>query len=303
MAKYLAIDIGGTNIKFGLVDDKGAILEQAEIALPMNKETNATDFLEVILKFVYPYEKQIDGIAISMPGIIDSEAGYCFSAGAIYCLAQTNIVDLIKERINLPVTVQNDGKCAALAELWVGNLKGSKNSAAVLLGTGIAGGLIINGELYNGHNFAAGEMSFMLFNASETATGFWAGKSSAPTLVRKVSEKVDISDLDGRRVFKLIEDGNELALTSLDEFCEDLAAQLYSLQALLDLEMFAIGGGISKQPKLIERLQAQIDLYNENHPMKAYMSFIPKPKVTTCKFYNDSNLIGAVYHHIKSTSK
>jgi len=303
--KYLAIDIGGTNVKFGLLDAKGKILERAEIEVPLSKETSSSDFLDVVLKFVYPYEKQIEGVAISMPGIIDSESGYCLSAGAIHCLAEVNVVQLIKKHINLPVTVQNDGKCAVLAEHWIGNLRGYKNSAVVLLGTGIGGGLIINGELYNGHNFAAGEMSFMLFNASEKEFGFWAGKNSTTALVRKVSEKTDIplSKLNGRKVFELIEEGNEFALTVLEEFCEDLASQLYSLQSLLDLEMFAIGGGISKQPKLMEILQKKIDYYNDNHPMESYMSFIPKPKVITCKFYNDSNLIGAVYHHLKLTSK
>jgi predicted NBD/HSP70 family sugar kinase len=296
--KYLAIDLGGTDIKYALMTEAAEILEKSKVATPCAMTTTISDLICVLSDIISKYQAEIKGIALSLPGILDSNTGHSYSSGAIYYVAGNNLPKLLQEKFNLPVTVENDGKAAALAELWKGSLTGVQNAAVVLLGTGVGGGLIINGQLYKGNNFAAGEMSFMLSNP---ALGeYWGATGGSSHLLKLVSQKKDIplGKLDGYKVFEMANNGDEQVLSALDEYTEGVVYQLYNLQSLLDLDVFAIGGGISQQPLLLDYMQKHIDEQCENHPFREFMPFIPTPRLITCKFYNDSNLIGALYHHL-----
>ena len=302
-SKYLAIDLGGTEIKYALITEAADILEKSKVATPREMKTTMSDLIDVLGDIISKYQAEIKGIALSSPGIIDSDTGHSYSSGAIHYIAGNNLPKLLHEKFNLPVTVENDGKAAALAELWKGSLTGVQNAAVVLLGTGVGGGLIINGQLYKGRNFAAGEMSFMLSNP---ALGeYWGGTGGSSHLLKLVSKKkkIPFEALDGYKVFEMINAGDADALAALDGYTEGLVYQLYNMQSLLDLDVFAIGGGISQQPLLLEYMQKHIDEECGNHPFKEYMPFIPTPKLTTCKFFNDSNLIGALYHHLNKVNE
>ena len=97
---------------------------------------------------VEKYQKQIEGIAVSMPGMLDSRKGYCVTGGMLAYFSEVPVVQLLEQRYKLPVTIENDGKCAALAEKWKGSLKDCRNGAVVVLGTGVGGGIIIDHKLY-----------------------------------------------------------------------------------------------------------------------------------------------------------
>jgi len=295
---YLAIDLGGTAIKYALMNADAEILEKSKIKTPVGSDQTIADLMEALGNIILKYHNHIKGIALSLPGVVDSTTGYSYSSGAIHYVAENNLAQLIQEKYNLPVSVENDGKCAALAELWKGSLAHVQNGAVVLLGTGVGGGIIIDGKLYKGNRFAAGELSFMLSNPAKQA--FWGSTGGTPQLLRLTSKKTNVSvdELDGVKVFEMISAGDKNALVALDEYTEHLVYQLYNLQALLDLDVFAIGGGISQQPILMEYLQKHIDDFCSNHPFRAFMPYIPTPKITTCQFFNDSNLIGALYHHL-----
>ncbi|MCL2560407.1 MAG: ROK family protein [Turicibacter sp.] len=295
---YLAIDLGGTEIKYALITKNAEILEKCKIPTPRERTTTMDDLIEALSTIISKYQEKIKGIALSLPGVLDSDTGYSYSSGALHYIAGNNLPEALQEKFNLPVTVENDAKSAALAELWKGSLTDVQNAAVVLLGTGVGGGIIIDGKLYKGKRFSAGEMSFML---SDPASGeFWGATGGSSALLRLVSEKIDVpfKELDGHKVFEMANEGDELVLSALDTYTRGIALQLYNLQSLLDLDVFAIGGGISQQPILMTYLQKHVDDFCGNHALGKYMPFIPTPKLTTCKFFNDSNLIGALYHHL-----
>ena len=302
--KYLAIDFGGTEIKYALMSKAGKILEKGKNKTPERDKT-LDDLMTVLDGIIPKYLEQINGIALSLPGILDSNTGYSYSSGVLIYLTGHNLPELLKEKYNLPVTVENDGKAAALAELWLGSLTDIDNAAVVLLGTGVGGGIIIDKELYRGNKFAAGEASFMLTNPKELE--FWGGTGGSRYLLKLASDKLGIpaEKLDGYTFFEKANAGDEEMLAVLAKYCDGLAQQLYNLQVLLDLDVIAVGGGISRQPLLHEELQKAVDRFHAKSPFLQIMpgSAIPKPKLTSCKFFNGSNLIGALYHHLKLTNQ
>lgn len=300
---YLAIDLGGTQIKYALMTKEADILEKEKIATPDPSKTNTEDLVQLLSKIISKYVPKIKGIALSLPGILNSDTGQSYTGGTFYYLAEKNLPKLLQAKFNLPVTVENDGKAAALAELWKGSLTHVDNAAVVLLGTAIGGGIIINKKLYKGNTFSAGEMSFILTNP-ETKE-YWGSTGGARHLLKLVSGKLQtpLENLDGYQVFEMANKGDADVLAVLDTYTKGLSYQLYNLQVLLDLDLIAIGGGISRQPLLLEYLQKNINEYCNNHPFKPFMPKIPTPKITTCQHFNEANLIGALYHHLKKQKK
>lgn len=286
----LVFDVGGTFIKYALMNDNSDILEQGKVKTP---EYETDKMLAAFKGVIDNYNDQIDGIAFSLPGMMDNETGYMYSGGAILCFYGVDFFGLMKQITSLPVSIENDAKCAALAELGFGNLKGVQNGAVCILGTGIGGGIITNGKLYKGTHFAAGEFSFINTRSTTSFGDSWAMHNSVPGFVSKVEAELgrEKGSVDGVEVFKLIEEGNEVACKHFDEYINTLAIQLLNLQAILDPEIILIGGGVSKQPLLIEALEKHL-----NEILDANKLFRLPIKVGVCKFFNDSNLIGALYN-------
>ena len=235
-----------------------------------------------------------------MPGMLDNKNGYCVTAGYLAYLAGSTVGDELEARYGLPVTVENDGKCAALAEYWRGSLKGCENGAVVVLGSGVAGGIILNGKLYRGNHFTAGEYSYICTDAENNREmdSYWGLNSGAEGLARTVAKYTgeDWEKYDGIKIFEQANNGDEKVLQGLKEFTDKLAVQIYNLNIYLDLDIIAIGGGISQQPLLHEYLQTSLDEMIEKIPLRVISPYVPVPKLTNCRFYNDANLIGALYH-------
>lgn len=293
--ELLVIDVGGTAIKYALMNDSAEFIEKGTVATP--KDT-IEHFVEVIGTIYDKYKGQIEGIAMSMPGRIDSDRGYLYTGGALRYNDDKDIVSILKNRCPVNITVENDGKCAALAEVWKGNLMDCDDAVVVILGTGVGGGVIKDKKLHKGKHFIAGEFSFVITdnNLQEGSfSNWWGTQSSAATLCMQVAKakKMKPEDVDGYKVFEYANSGDEEVLNILDDYCYKLAIQLYNLQYIYDPEKIAIGGGISKQEILFEYIQKNIDKLAKTLPF-----VMVKPKVVRCKFNNDSNLIGALYVYI-----
>ena len=288
--KKLVFDIGGTFIKYALMNDDCSIVKQDKVKTP---EYELEAMLSTLKGVIDQYNEEIDGIAFSLPGMMDSEKGYMYAGGAIRCFYQVDFFELMKRITDLPVSIENDAKCAALAELGYGNLKGVNNGVVVILGTGIGGGIIKDGKLYKGSHFSAGEFSFVNIHNTTEFADVWALGNSVPKFVSEIEKELgkEQGTLDGRDVFKLIEEQDEVACKHFKEYIETLAIQLLNLQAILDPEVILIGGGVSQQPLLIEALQTRIQEMLDANPI--YKLPI---KVGVCKYFNDSNLIGALYN-------
>ena len=304
MKNYLVFDGGGTFTKYALMDENAVILEKDKVPTPDYTKHTKEDFYQVLDGIVEKYREQIAGIAISMPGMLDSIRGYAVTAGFLNYLANTPVADELSLRYGLPVTIENDGKCAALAEFWKGSLKGCTNGAVVVLGTGVAGGIIIDGKLYRGKRFTAGEYSYFCSNDREPQTleSFWGINGGAQGLAKAVAKYTgkNWEEYDGVEIFRMANASEEAVLKGLKDFTDRLAVQIYNLNILLDLDVIAIGGGISQQPLLHQYLERSIEELIVNHPIRRIAPYIPTPNLTNCMHYNDANLIGALYHFMKT---
>lgn len=307
MKNYLVFDVGGTFIKYALMDDNAVILEKDKVPTPGYEKYGKEDFYHVLDSIAEKYRLQISGIAISMPGMLDSKTGYCVTGGYLTYVCATPVAEELTKRLGIPVTIENDGKCAALAEYWKGSLRGYTNAAVVVLGTGIAGGIILNGQLYRGNRFSAGEYSYVCVEQERpnVMDSYWGMTNGAPGLNQTVAKYVGEEALhyDGIRIFKEANEGNKQVLKGLREFTDHLAVQIYNLNILLDLDIIAVGGGISQQPLLFEYLETSLKEFMKNIPLRSLSPYIPEPRITNCSFYNDANLIGALYHFMNSTKE
>lgn len=318
MANYLTIDVGGTYIKYALMDAEATIIEQGEVPTPKMKLDPEThhyimdkdvmdglwhDFVEAVGGIYDKYADQIEGIAMSAPGRIDAQKGYFYTSGALIYIGERDMAKVMAERCPKPFTVENDAKSAALAELWKGSMKGIDNGIVMTLGTGIGGAVIINGQLYRGTTFAAGEFSCIptQWTQMPVSSTLWSSYASTSSLVRKYAEKKGVSTegVSGRTFFEAANNGEQDALEVLDDFCLGIATGLFGLQLALDVQKVAIGGGISKQPILIKTINKQIkSVWDANKGNPA-----TPPEVVSCEFGNDANLIGALYHYLNEVKK
>lgn len=287
---YLSIDIGGTNVKYAELNNAGNIIEQGKIKTSHKKD----EFLRNIDKIVEKYvKKDIKGIAFCAPGKITHTKIHF--GGALPFLDGIDFAERYK-KYNLPVAVINDGKASVLAENWLGSLKDMKNCAAITLGTGVGGGIIVNGKLLNGAHFQAGELSFLQLNINEPGfDGFAGGYASAVQMIREVNQSFNNDDeTDGLAAFEAINNQRKEAKKIFDDYCKRIAAVIIDIQAVVDLDAIAIGGGISAQPIVIQGInKAYDDILDKNELIKKTFT---RPQILDAKFKNNANLYGALYN-------
>ena len=292
---YLAIDIGGTFIKYAV------ITESAEIKSKGKKPTDI-EHLDVVLDTLEEIWHENEdsnpaGVAISMAGVLDVDRGYAYHGGGVRCIHDLEIVKILEERLKVPVTIENDAKAAALAEVWKGNLSDVRNGIVIVIGTAIGGAVIIDHKVLRGKNLMAGEFSYITLGepGKPSWDDTWGLTGGAPGLIRMTAAKlgVDADTLDGVAVFDLVNGGNEDARAALHEYTDLLAKQIMNLQVIINPERFVIGGGISCQPVLFEELSKSVQLITDT-----FLGHVPAPDIMPCRFFNDSNLIGALYAHL-----
>ena len=330
--KCLAIDLGGSYMKYALIDGEGNLSEKGEAPSPV---TGIENFVHTVVGVYEKFAGCVEGVAISMPGAIDAESGYARTTGAFLDLYGQNIFDLLKERILVPLAVENDGKCAALAEVWKGSLSDCQDGIAVILGTGIAGGIVKNRRLHKGKNFTAGELSCLMIKPNDftmqnimcipgammgltmavaAAKGVDRSTLETAALQKNVGEKTGIDmkegladqaeapentgeqmKIDGPQIFKWLEEGDPVVTGIYQNFISHLALMAYNLQVVYDPEKIVFGGGVSRQERLVPDIRAEVDKIFE-----ALGSLIPvvKPELGNCQFLSDANLVGAMYNYL-----
>ena len=307
MKQYLVLDFGGTYTKYALMDENGAFLERGKV------DSRCED-LDRMLASVAPLKEQFagqfEGVAVSMPGRIDTANGIAYTGGMFKFIRETPMGAKLETLFGVPVTIANDGKCAASAEAWSGALADVKDGLVIVLGTGTGGGIVLNHEVRMGHSFGAGELSVFGASLEKLSGGMTMGQMgrsdivlanylSASGLLRlyglaKGRENA-IPGVDGLQFFEAYDAGEPEAIKTLSEFGRYAAAALYSIQAVLDVEKIAIGGGISARPEVTETIRKAMKRQRE------IMVFTPfqMPEVVPCKYGNSANLIGALSFHLK----
>ena len=304
------IDIGGTFIKYGLMDVDYHLVHTDKIPTPPTIE----EFWQGLEGIVDLVREQIDGIAISCPGEIQKTLGFVFRGGLIPYLRNIPLASKLKQTFDLPVTVINDGDAAGLAEARLGNLKDCPCGAILVLGTGVGLALLSNGDLLRGWQLTE-HLRGRSFDLSERTPEnrrfhrelFLQGISillentgSAVHFVERASQLLNLEEADGIAVFKALDQGgNEELKTLFQAYCYDIAILIFNLQSLLRLEKVTIGGGISSQPLLIDEINHQ---YHDLFSQRGHEQFEALP-IQAARFHNESNLIGAAAYFYSSPNQ
>ncbi len=279
----LAIDIGGTMIKYGLVSSEGEILSTDKIKTEAEKGLD--NILEKIDNIFKKYkENDLVGIAVSGTGQINGMIGEVIGGAPIIPnWIGCNLVEILEKRYNLPAILENDVNCMALGEKWIGSGKDLNNFICLTIGTGIGGGIILNNELFRGENFVAGEFGHILIKKGE-----FQDFASTTALIRLTKEKTG-KILNGEEIFnlekqELIEYKNIIA-----EWIENLTDGLSSLVYCFNPKYIILGGGVIEQGDyLIKKIEDSLS-------KKIGPRFKENLNIKQAKLGNNAGMIGAAY--------
>ena len=287
----LAIDIGGTMIKYGLVSSDGEILSTDKI------ETEAEKGLENILNkidniFKRYKENNPVGIAVSGTGQINGIIGKVIGGNPIIPnWIGTNLVKILEKKYNLPAVLENDVNCVALGEKWVGAGKDLSNFICLTIGTGIGGGIILNNQLFRGENFVAGEFGHILIKKGE-----FEQFASTTALIRLVKERTE-KTLNGKEIFDLEKKEIVEYQEVISEWIENLTDGLSSIVYCFNPANIILGGGVIEQGEpLINRIKNSLF-------KKIGSQFKEKLNIIQAKLGNNAGMIGASYLLLEKINK
>ena len=287
----LAIDIGGTMIKYGLVSSDGEILSTNKI------ETEAEKGLENILNkidniFKRYKENNPVGVAVSGTGQINGIIGKVIGGNPIIPnWIGANLVKILEEKYNLPAVLENDVNCVAFGEKWIGAGKDLSNFICLTIGTGIGGGIILNNQLFRGENFVAGEFGHILIKKGE-----FEQFASTTALIRLVKERTG-KTLNGKEIFDLEKKEIVEYQEVISEWIENLTDGLSSIVYCFNPANIILGGGVIEQGEpLINRIKDS--LFKKIGPQ-----FKGKLNIIQAKLGNNAGMIGASYLLLEKFNK
>lgn len=307
---YLGIDLGGTNIAIGLVDDKGKLISKDSI--PTNKDRDYTEIVKDMADLsIYiikrnSYElKDIKSIGIGCPGTIDSEKGIVIYSNNIK-FNNVPIRSEMQKYIDLPVFIENDANCAALAESVSGAAKGTTNSVTITLGTGIGSGVIIDNKIYSGFNNAASELGHttLILGGKECTCGrggCWEAYASATALIRATQDalrensnsvinkmiKGDMEKIDAKIPFDAAKQGDKIGSMLIDKYIEYLSAGLTNVINAFQPEVLVIGGGVCNQGEYL------LEPVNKLVKQNMFCKEVRQTEIKVAKLGNDAGIVGA----------
>ena len=238
MEKYLAIDVGGSSLKYAVIDEQ--LTFSIHGSVPADISTREHTFA-AIKQLWEEHGEGCCGIAMSIPGAIDRNRGWAYSGGAFLWVKDEPYAQEISDLIGgVPVTIVNDAKSAAMAEIGYGNLKGIDSGVVIVLGTGIGGAVVLNGQVLQGSHFTAGEFSFLRGDVQERegSGDVFANYNGIAGIKSAIKKASGLDDIDGLKAFKMIkEDHNEQVLQGMKDYCYYLAFHIYNIQAALDVQI------------------------------------------------------------------
>ncbi len=301
--KYIfGVDIGGTTVKIGLFDVEGNVLDKWEI--PTRTENDGEKILPDVADSIREKMKQMDkdaiaGVGVGAPGPIDA-------AGVVHRAVNLgwktfNVKETLEALINLPVRAGNDANVAALGEMWMGGGKGYKDLVVVTLGTGVGGGIIVDGRMISGSTGAAGEIGHIHVDDTETDVCNCGNKgcleqfASATGITRLANKKLASTDMDSvlrggevsaKTVFDAVKARDPLAMEVAEQFGKYLGDALAAVAGVVNPEAFVIGGGVSKAGEIL------ID-YIRPHYEKSVFHGCREAKFALATLGNDAGIYGA----------
>lgn len=286
------LDIGGTSIKVAVSDREGNLKEKGFVKVEETFEALMGNIVEWINSMKEKYE--IEGVAISSPGAVDTKIGIVGGASAVPCIHGPNWKEEILKRTSLKASIENDANCAALAEVFSGTAKGVSDMMFLVCGTGIGGAIVNNGKIHHGKHLHGGEFGYMLMEEEDGQFYNFSEVASTMSFVRRVRKHYNDESWDGVKIFEEAANGNEVCIEAIERFYKNLAKGIFNIQYVYDPEMILLGGAISEREDFIDRINEKID-----EIMSKVEIAKVRPQVLTCTHKKDANLIGAVANFIK----
>ncbi|MBQ9325431.1 MAG: ROK family protein [Clostridia bacterium] len=297
----LALDIGGTELKLGWVDDEGQIRERgrASVAFDGYRTGILTTVIRETSRFLQRQTEAPVGVAVSACGQIEMHSGVVIgSNGTIPDYEGLNLKEILGKLVGKPVVVLNDGNAAVLGEWFCGRGQGCSDLLMITLGTGIGGGIITGGRLLTGRRGIAGEIGRIPFSCGgqdymQEKHRCWEEYASTRALVRRCEEAIGERGLDGQQIFDRVCSGDHQLLEIVQEWIDCIAEGVTGLVHLLNPEMVLIGGGVSVQENaVIAPLRMRIQ-------EKCMPRFAEALIVERAVLGNDAGMLGAVCYFLQ----
>lgn len=299
---YIGIDVGGMSIKAGVVNNAGDIITKYAVPTPLD---NNEGFLKAMLESVKGAIKEanieadeIEAIGIGAPGVVDREKGFLVNSPNIPYINAPVREYLQKNFKNVPVLVENDANSAALGEYYKAD--NAKNFVFITLGTGVGGGIVIDGKLFTGTNGAAGELGHVVTHVGGRECGCgrrgcWEAYASVTGLIKTTEEHRDEikgiktgERISGRTVFELAKKGDKDAERVRNMWIEEVAVGLADMVNIFQPDEIVVGGAISKEGDVImEPVRKYIEKYSFN------VGNMQRTRVLASRIGGDAGIIGA----------
>ena len=305
---YIGIDLGGTNIAAGIVGDNGKIIRKGSV--PTHKERHYREIIKDMAELVKEIVSDagygisdIKSVGIGCPGTIDNSRGMVVYANNIK-MNNVPMAEEFRRYIDVPVNIENDANAAAYGE-YIENGNGAGSYIFMTLGTGVGGGIIINGKIYRGFNGAGAEIghtTIMLDGKPCTCgkKGCLETYASVTALIGQTAEKMNEcpdsmmnewvskrGKISGRTAFECAKAGDRAAIAVKDQYIRYIAEGISNIINIFQPEIFVIGGGISKEGD--ELLIPIKEFVYKND----YNKHMPKTEIKIAELYNDAGIVGA----------
>ncbi len=310
---YVGIDLGGTNIAVGIVDENGKIIQKGSVPTVSTRKPEEIiyDMCTLVKKLMADIrisDQDIHSIGIGSPGTPDRENGIIIYNNNLN-FRYVPIREEVQKYIPVPVYLENDANCAAIAEAVAGAAKGAEFAVVITIGTGIGGGVIINNKLYIGFNGAASEPGHMVIKLNGEACtcgrkGCWEAYSAATALIRqtkkaalenpksKIWELVEgnLDHINAKVPFDAAKLGDETAIKVIDEYVDMFAEALANMVNIFQPQLIVIGGGVSKEG---EDLLAPL---REKMKGRTYCAEgVENTRLVVAQMGNDAGIVGAAF--------
>jgi glucokinase len=308
---FIGVDLGGTNIKFGVVSDKGDVIHKDMLSaqVSLGRDAILVNISTAVLKALTFAQKQgiqVKGIGVGSPGTVNLKTGKIEgSCPNLPQMVNVNLKRYLSDSFEFPVCVDNDANVMALAEFRIGAARGFRNVLCVTIGTGVGGGIILDGELFHGSDFAGAEFGHMTISHNgrrcncggigclETYASAPAMVKDAKRLLRRDKKSIIHKLIDGdlervttKVIFHAEKRGDVLAAQIVNQACAYLGAGIASAVNLLNPEVVVIGGGVSQGGiSFIRRIE--IEVIGRAYPYTRNLN------VVRAKLGNDAGFIGA----------
>ncbi|MBB1534642.1 MULTISPECIES: ROK family protein [unclassified Leptotrichia] len=310
MKYYAGIDLGGTNTKIGLVDEDGNIIFTTIVKTDSMEgfEKTIQRLSKILLQQVKSFDLNFDdvqSVGVGVPGPVLNSRVVKFWANFPW----KNGVDLALEfekNLGKPVKADNDVNVITLGEMWKGSAQGYKNVLGLAIGTGIGGGIIVDGKLVSGENGAGGEVGHIKVERDGKLCGCgqkgcWEAYASATGLIREAQSRLAVNktnglyeqvigrDLEAKDIFDVAKEGDAFALDLVDYEADYIALGIGNLLNVLDPEIVVVGGGVSLAGDILfNKVKERLKRY-------AFPSTTENLKIVAASLGNDAGILGAAY--------